>query len=157
MHITPLSEAEAERQESGRWPDGEYSYEIMEADEYVKEETGNEVIKLTVRVFNDDGEHRQIMNWLTNTPQSAWRIRQFAASCGLLAEYEKGYLQAPQIIGRVGMCKLGTKESEWNGEKRKNNFIVSFLKKASGNTASAPKRAERAKAKVDDLDDDIPF
>lgn len=158
MRFTPLSDQEADAQESGLWPEGEYSYEIQDAEETLSA-AGNESIKLTVRLSNDFGEHTMVWNYLTNTPKAAWRIKQFAASCGMLSQYESGMLVAPEIINRRGMCKIGIQKSEGYRDK---NVVVAWLKGTATPIASNPvrKSVPLAKAKVpaSDLDDDsIPF
>jgi hypothetical protein len=153
MRFTPVSEAEAEAQSSGLWPDGTYDYEVKEATEKTSN-AGNEMIELQVWLFDKEGGRRMVFDYLTE--KAVWKVRQFAASCALLDQYEGGILIANEMVGRQGRCIVGTQKSEGYAPK---NVIKSYVKANGGAALTLPRRGV-AKTKVpvdDDLDDSIPF
>ena len=152
MRFSPISEAEADAQSTGLWPDGEYAFEVREATEETSA-AGNEMLKLEVYVYKDEGERRTMYSYLVNSPKAAWRIRQFAASCGLLPAYERGGLDPSEIVGRAGRCEIGTEPAS-NGYPAK-NAIRQFIK---GADSAAPIR-QRGKAPIGGgiIDDEVPF
>lgn len=152
MRFTPVSEAEAEAQSSGLWPDGTYDYEVKEATEKTSN-AGNEMIELQVWLFDKEGGRRMVFDYLVSSEKAAWKIRQFAASCKLLKAYESGTLMANEIVGQQGRCVVATQKA--NDGYAAKNIIKEYVKLASAN--GAMRSPPRAKAPVDDLSDDIPF
>ena len=150
MKVNPISEQEADAQSSGLWPDGEYDYEIREASEETSA-AGNSMIKLEVYIFDRDANRRMVFDYLVNSDGAAWKIRKFAASCGLLPQYEKGDLMANEIVGRTGRCKVGTQAAR--GEYPAKNVIRDFIKAAG---VSIPVQ-RREKVVAGEIDDEIPF
>ena len=149
MQFNPVSEQEADAQASGLWEDGTYDYEVTEAEEK-ESNAGNEMTALTLSIFNADGGRRKIFDYLVATEGSAWKIRHFAASCGLLAEYEKGNLMANEMIGRTGKCLIRTQKAKDLYPAK--NVVGDYVKAAAGARA-----ASRAKVLADDLGDEVPF
>jgi hypothetical protein len=152
MKFTPLSEQEAESQSSGLWPDGQYDFEVREATEK-ESSTGNEMTELEVWIYNPSGDRRLVFDYLVVTEKSAWKIRSFAASCGLLPQYERGTLIANEMVGRTGRCILMTRPAN-DGYPAKNT-IKSYVKAAAG--AVRASSGSRAKVPVSDIDDEVPF
>jgi hypothetical protein len=161
MRVTPISEEEAEAQSANLWPESEYDYEVRDASEETSKNTGNEMIKLEIWVFNQEGGRRLVFDYLVGGEKSAWKVRKFAASCGLLPQFEKGDLIAPEIVGRTGRCKLGIQPAK-DGYQAK-NVVRDYIKAASAPEAAPPSRLvprqslSRVKTPAGDIDDEIPF
>ena len=157
MRFNPLNEEEAAKQSSGLFDPGLYDYEIAEAAETTSN-SGNDMIKLTVLVFDRNGDHKRIWFYLVNTQKSQWKIREFARSCGLLDSYNNGSLSETECVGCTGQCELGIEPAQ--GQWPAKNVISSWLPKKTargtgytGRSAPQPASAQRASG----LDDEIPF
>lgn len=148
MKFTPKSENEI-TSENLLTP-GIYGFEIMEASDEVSK-AGNEMIKLTVHVF-DDGEPVTIFDYLME--KVAYKLRHAAEACGLLADYESGILDAIDFQGKTGRCKVAVQKDK-TGQYPDKNGIADYLKPdAAAQTRPA---SARVKAPAGDIDDDIPF
>lgn len=148
MKFTPKSENEIAA--DGLLTPGIYGFEIMEAEDQISK-AGNEMIKLTVHVF-DDGEPVTIFDYLME--KVAYKLRHAAAACGLLDDYERGALDAADFQGKTGRCKVVIQKDK-AGQFPDKNGIADYLKP----DAAAQTRPATARAKVsaDDLNDSIPF
>ena len=153
MRFKPISEAEATKQASGLWEDGIYDYEVKEAEERTSN-AGNEMTALQVQVFDKHGESKILYDYLVNTEKAQFKIRQFAASCGLLDAYQTGTLMESEMIGRTGVCEVGTQPAR-DGYPAK-NVIRTWFPRQQEKAAPARPNA-RAKSPAGDIDDEIPF
>lgn len=155
MRFTPKSEAELSS--DALWPVAEYDFEVSSAEE-AQSKAGNDMVKLTLYVFNDKGDKRTVFDYLVSSEKAIFKVRQFAASVGLLAEYEAGELNAYDMQGRTGRLRLGWKEDP--GYQAQNT--VSFYLPAKDTIANpemrrqSMRKQERVAAPAD-LDDEIPF
>lgn len=156
MKFNPISEQEAEAQSANLWPDGEYEFEVKNAKE--KEATsGNDMFALEIWLYNNDGGKKLVFDYLVLSDKSAWKLRHFASSCGMIPQYESGAMSAGEMTGRAGKCTVGTQPAK-DGFPAKN--IVRGYVKATGQTArtATPPAARRPEmAPAGDLDDEIPF
>jgi hypothetical protein len=112
---------------------------------------GNDMAELEVWIFDKTGNRRLVFDYLVNTDKAAWKVHRFAASCGLLPQYQTGTLISNEMIGRTGLCKITTQKA--TQEYAAKNIIQDYIK-APGVATPASKRT---KAAADDLDDVIPF
>jgi hypothetical protein len=154
MRFTPVSEEEANAQSSGVWPNGDYDFEIKDATEK-ESAAGNEMTELEVWLYDNDGKRKMVFDYLVATEKSAWKIRHFAASCGLLPQYERGSLSANEMVGRTGKCTIATQPAK-DGYPAKNVIRV-YLKAAGGSAARPVASRARTPAPAGDIDDEIPF
>lgn len=154
MRFTPVSEEEANAQSSGIWPAGDYDFEIKDATEK-ESASGNEMTELEVWLYDDGGKRKMVFDYLVVTEKSAWKIRHFAASCGLLAQYERGSLMANEMVGRTGKCTVATQAAN-NGYPAK-NVIRDYLKAEAAQISRPTQPRTRTPAPAGDIDDDIPF
>ena len=154
MKFTPVSEQEADAMSANLWPNGDYDFEVREATEK-ESASGNEMTELEVWIYDTAGGRRLVFDYLVATEKSAWKIRHFAASCGLLPQYERGSLAANEMVGRTGKCTVATQQAKDNYPAK--NVIRDYLK-ATGTPAARPvvSRA-RTPAPAGDIDDEIPF
>lgn len=156
MRVNPISEEEAEAQSSNLLVPGTYDYEIRDASEETSA-AGNEMIKVEAIVFDRAGGRCVVFDYLVGSEKAAWKIRHFAASCGLLEQYEKGSLIAPEIIGRTGKCVIATRPAR--DQYSAQNTIRDYVKAAGAPARSAaPSSRKPVHAGAgSDLDDEIPF
>lgn len=94
-------------------PDGEYDFEVVEAAEAVSK-AGNEMTKLTLKVWYDDGKTARVWDYLVAGPKSTWKIKQFCEAVGLGDRYNTGEIQAIDFEGRQGRVKIATQEASGN-------------------------------------------
>lgn len=144
MRFTPKTENEIAAE--NLLAPGIYGFEIIEAKDEVSR-AGNEMIKLTVHVF-DDGQPVTIFDYLME--KVAYKLRHAAEACGLLSDYEHGLLNAADFEGRTGRCKVVIQKDK-SGQYPDKNGIADYLK---ADATSAP---ARPKAPAADLNDEIPF
>jgi len=158
-----ISQAEAEANGGGAvWKAGTYDFEVHDASEEISKASGNEQIKLTIWVFNTQGERKTVFDYLGAAAKVQWKVRQFCAGVGMIPQYESGELDIDEIVERTGRLKLGIQKSDQYGDQNK---IMSYLEKedqapraARPPTASRPAAAARQPARAAaDLDDEIPF
>jgi hypothetical protein len=163
----PISEKEAEGSGFTPWRPGDFDFQVYDASEE-QSSTGNDMIKLTLHVFNEEGNKRTVFDYLVNSENSQFKIRHFSAAIGLLADYERGELDVNNIVEKTGRLKLRIKPAQ--GDYPANNAVQDYLPRgeeparavrpASPRPAAAPvrqpARGQPARA-VADLDDDIPF
>lgn len=148
MKFTPksteqIAQEEKERAERFLWPVGDYSFEILEAEEAVDGQ-GRDMLKLKVKVFKDNGASQNIFDYVSG----AWmefKLRHLAEVCGQLSAYESGELDAYNFVGKTGTCKVGISKDK-NGQYPDRNDIKDYIVK--GTVTSKPT--------VDDSDE-IPF
>jgi len=143
MKFQPKTEREL--QEANLWPVGEYAFEVLTAEEAV-DKNDAPFFKLKVKIFNDEGKSTNVFenvspNWME------YKLRHLAEAAGLLVEYERGEIEAYQLEGKTGRCKVNISKDKGDGYAVKNQ-ITDYIVKGASNT-NAPK------AKVDDSD--IPF
>jgi len=154
MRFKPVTAEDAAKQESGLWVDGVYDYEVVEAEEKISN-SGNEMTELKVRVLDQSGDYKMLYEYLVNTEKAQFKIRQFAASCGLLDAYETGSLMEGEMIGRTGQCEVGTQAAQ--GTYPAKNRVTRWMPK-EGKPAMASRPANaRAKSPAGNIDDEIPF
>jgi len=139
MKFKPKSEKELA--EANLWAVGEYPFEILEAED-ATDKNGDDMFKLKVKVFKDSGASQNIFEYVSGTWME-YKLRHLAEVAGLLAEYESGEIEAYQLVGKTGTCKVNISKDKTGQYPDKNGIADYIVGKA-------------AAAKVD-MDDDIPF
>jgi hypothetical protein len=122
---------------------GLYDFEVMEAEDKVSK-AGNDMVALGLRIEDHEGRGHKILDWLVSTDGGAYKVRHFAESVGLLAEYEKGDMPAGYMIGKTGRCKITIKAA--TAEFGAKNAVADYV----GGAVEPPKSAQL-------VDDEIPF
>jgi hypothetical protein len=128
--------------ELGLLPVGEYDFLVHEAED-TQSKKGNDMAVVKLLIDGPSGEIK-IVDYLVAIDSMAYKIRHFAESVGLLAEYEKGEMPAEIMVGKTGKCKLVVAPAK-DGYRAKNT-VSDYL---SASNPGAPK------AEV--IDDEIPF
>lgn len=152
MRFTPKSEQELA---SGDLvPAGTYDFEVKSAEETVSK-SGNDMVKLSIWIFSESGAKRVVFDYLVGTEAAQFKVRGFAAAVGLLEEYDGGEMEAIDMEGKVGRCKIVV-QKDTTGQYSDKNSVASYIA-APVTVGSIAKNTAKAKAKADDLDDSIPF
>jgi hypothetical protein len=164
MKFKPLSEEEAEAQSADLWPAGEYDFEVREATEKESKSSGADMIELELWLYNQAGGRRLVFDYLTHSDKSAWKLRSFAAACGLLDRYKTGIVMANEMVGRTGKCEIGIRKQEGYADK---NTVRSYVKAAAtgeqaqervpGSSRIKFQGKVKWEAPAGDIEDDIPF
>lgn len=160
MRFQPKTDAEVEAEATkfSPWPNGTYDFEIAEAVDKTSA-AGNDMLALTLNVFNAEGERRIIYDYLLEKiPQ---KLKHAAEACGLHSQYLLGELDKHDFHGKTGRLKLGI-QPEKDGFAAKNVVRDYITAKASASVprsavARAPQRATVGASASAALDDEIPF
>ncbi len=156
MKFTPTTEEQQERRTFEPFPAGEYDYTVDAAEDTTSSKTGAPMVKLTLHVYNAEGHKRIVFDYIVDS--AAWKLKQFAASCGLLDRYDSGEIEAYEMVGKTGRLKLKIESSEQYGDQNKVAFYIAAKPAGTGYTGrSAPAPVASGKSLADDLSDEIPF
>lgn len=141
MKFKPKTEKELA--EANLWPNGPYAFEILEAEEKT-DKNDNPMFALKVKIFKDSGASQNLFDYVSPTWME-FKLRHLAEACNLLAEYEQGEMEAYQLIGKTGQCKVNVSKDK-TGQYPDKNGIADYL------VDSGPSDAVKAH-----MDDSIPF
>lgn len=150
MRVEPKTAKEVD--EMGLLPAAIYDFIIAEADD-TQSKAGNDMAVIKLKIEDENGREHKIVDYLVSIDSMAYKIRHFAESVGLLAEYEKGDMPADFMLGRTGRCKLVVQPAK--GEYRAKNTVADYIvdkTAATGNPAKPQANFDRS-----ELDDEIPF
>lgn len=142
MKFTPDSEEKLN--EERLLPEGTYDFEVYKALDAVSKK-GNEMIRLTLRVFNRDGRTVLVDDYLMEAVK--FKLIHFCKATGLYPRYESGELVAEDCVGRAGEVVLRIEKQDGYEPK---NSVKDYVKLAEGETAKVASVAQ-------DDDDDIPI
>ena len=146
MALKFTAKTEKEIQEERLLPEGEYSFQISGAEDYISK-AGNEMIKLTVRVFKPDGNFLLVDDYLSE--KMLFKILHLCQSTGLEDKYNEGVLNPNDLIGKSAMLKLGIQKSDGYPDR---NSIKDYI---VNKDADIPK--DKLNKVIDGDDDEIPF
>jgi len=153
MRFQPKTEKELH--EEKMLPEGEHSFEVSQGEDTFSKNSGNEMIKLLVRVFREDGTFLLIDDYLLES--MGFKLRHAAEACGLIDRYENGELSGEDFIGKTGTVKIGTQEAkgDWPAKSVIKDYVVE--KEDDAEMPAKKEKATKTKA-VEDLEsDEIPF
>ena len=88
--------------------EGEYDFEVIDAENTVFESDGEEhkQIKLKLRIFCDEGTI--VLNtWVGYPVNKLWRLRDFCRCVGLVKAWESGEVTPDDCVGKAGECVVG--------------------------------------------------
>jgi hypothetical protein len=165
MRVNPIDKKSADENAPSfdPWPRGEYDFLVHESLEQ-ESNSGNEMIKLTLHVFNRGAQRRVVFDYLVNTEKGAWKQRHFADSIGITRQYEAGDLSPRYMTGKPGRCKLRIDQGD--GSFAPKNVVEDYLAKEESHHTPPPVAprvrepvADRQSATVraGDIDDEVPF
>lgn len=163
MTYKPLNADEAKQQENENKPKpyeaGIYDFEVYHAEDQTSK-AGNSMIKLSIKVFGNDGMYRFVNDYLVHSEKMEYKFRYAADACGVLPKYDSGKIVAADFTDRTGKAKVGVEvgkpKDDGSGENYPDkNIIKEYIKRQSDLTKGLVKQA--APASNVELDDDIPF
>lgn len=133
-------------------PAGTYDFEVVDAEEKTSK-AGNEMIVVTLRVFDDDGGARFVTDYLME--KMAFKLRHFCATTGLMDAYNRGALSASMCEQRGGKVVIQVEPEKKSPDGTKTFPAKNSVKDYSGE--GARRRLPPAAPAADLEDDDIPF
>lgn len=152
MRTTPKTEKEIA--EAGLWKPGTCDFEVLEAEDTFSKTSGADMIKLKVRIFNEDGDSQIVFDYLLDAMPA--KLRHAAAAFGLLRQYENGGFEAADCVGKTGRCKVAVQKDK-SGQFPDKNGVADYLTPEPKGEAPARRAAARTPAPAGDIDDEIPF
>ena len=147
MRFQPQTEAEIS--EGSLLPKGDYTFEVLEAVEKTSKASGNDMIALKIGVHHNDSVFG-VFDYLVAGEKTAYKVRHFADAIGMIDQYEAGSLDASELVGKAGKCKIDTQAAQ-NGYAAK-NVVRDYIKRGESAVSSKPKSKTD-----DDLNDPIPW
>lgn len=124
MKFQPKSDKEIA--EANLWTEGNYSFEIVEGVDKTSK-SGNEMIELKVKVFNDDGGFIFVKDFLLES--MAFKLKHAAQVCGL--DYEGGAIAGMDFVGKCGTLKLKIQKQK-DPQYADKNVIADYVVKKDG-------------------------
>lgn len=143
MKFTPKTEEQINSE--NLLPNGIYPFEITAAQD-TSSKSGNEMIKLTIKVWDAEGDERLIYDYLLES--MAFKLRHAAEVCGLIEKYEQGVLTASDFIGKNGAVKISIRKDKTGQYKDQNQVVDYIVQKTTEHGQALPSELAR---------DEIPF
>jgi hypothetical protein len=110
-------------------PDGQYPFEVTDAQEKVSESSGNDMLAVTHKI--KDGP--TVYDYLVLNSDAAWKLTNFLASIGYpIKPGQPIDFEPDELLGKRGECILYT--DTYQGKKR--NKVADYVTVISGPGAS---------------------
>jgi len=152
MKFQPKSREEIDAM--GLMKAGVYSFRVANANEQTSK-SGNEMIKLTLEVFDDKGVTHNIFDYLLEAMSS--KLYGFCHAANLTQQYQLGQMRDTDCIGKAGYVEITVekgKENPQGGFYPDKNQVKSYLANKPKNTAQATAPTANPEQP---FDDEIPF
>ena len=135
----PISEEEAQKARFQLFENGVYKAAIEHAESKTSSK-GNPMCVILMRIWNANGDVKEIRDWLLTTPSMIWKLRHVCEAVGLLKEFDEKKFQPEMLIGKdvmvdliiqkgkeISFEKLGNKApgAKYNDQNRVNDYIAS--------------------------------
>jgi hypothetical protein len=151
--FTPRTDVEIhEFQNKKLLPEGIYPFIVKEIEPGVSE-AGNPMLIVRLGIMDNNGEERNIMDYLLATDGWIYKLKHFCESIGFEREYNEGKLDPLKAIHRSGLVKLVIKKGDMKSDGtffKDSNSVKDYLK---GDPSVQKKPVEIAPS----LNDDIAF
>lgn len=158
---------EEEIAEGGLWEAGQYPFEILDevtfgsktfyTENTTSRASDSPMIQLIIKVYNDEGKFRTIIDRLVASLE--YKVRHAAAACGLLEKYYTGVLHSDDFKGKQGYLILKVEpasvDKNTGKEYRAKNTVKDYVAPENdGSVNYTPPPGHPASAS---LEDDIQF
>ena len=137
-------------------PEGNYGF-VVEKAEDTRSKSGNDMIKLELRVYRKDNSYFHVFDYLLEAMM--FKLKHFCDATELSHKYEDGTLQARDCIGKRGYVKIIVQEDK-TGQYEPKNAVKDYVTDKDNSKAavnSAKPKGEEAPDTSDFDDSDIPF
>jgi hypothetical protein len=99
-----------ELQQMNLLPDGVYTFEVIESVNTISKTSGNEMIKLTLKVWDHNGVERIITDYLIEA--YLFKLLSFCEATNLLEKYNSGILLDTDCYGKIGKVYIVIKKGK---------------------------------------------
>jgi hypothetical protein len=163
MKYTPYTEAQIISM--NMMEEGIYPFEVLEATTTDKfnnpmvDRNGNDMAKLKLCVWDNENKERILITYMSGDGAFAYKLRHFAQTLGMIQDYEGGFFNVHNTIGKSGkaniIVKKGTMKNDGSGEMwADRNEVKDFVVSTEPVTIQPPVLSVPP---TQDLDDEIPF
>ena len=114
---------EAKKRDFPIWPTGDYPATVENAEES-KSKAGNDMIKFTLKAYDDPNERTQLLFDYVVKGKSEWKLKELAESAGLLLQFESGKFDPHDYMGTSVYVHIVTEDSEQYGKRNKIKYYV---------------------------------
>jgi hypothetical protein len=150
MRFTPKSKEELDKMDAySLLKPGTYNFNVIDAVEQ-QSRSGNDMIKLTLEVYDDLGNTRNIFDYILEA--MATKLHSFCVAIGAEHHYTNGTLRQSDCINKSGKLELVIqqgKDKPDGGVYPDANSVKRYLTKDTKVTKSSPEPVT--------FDDDVPF
>lgn len=108
----PLTEEEAMKARVNLLDEGIYEFEVMSATFEISKNSGNKMIKLVLKVLDDQSNEHVIFDYLIGTKQMGWKSKHFCDSVGLQNEYQNKQFNETLCKGKRGKVLIKIKQGD---------------------------------------------
>jgi len=142
MKFTPLPEDELKQNDYDILPAGTYDFEVLDAKEKTAK-SGNDMIELTLNVFESKGKNYRMWDYLVATPKAQFKILNFCEAVGIKDKFLAGNLTAFDCLKKTGLVKVKVETQDNDSRNVVKSYVVSKPLLPLNNST--------------EKDDDIPF
>ena len=156
MKFTPKSEEDIQKE--GLMPAGIYPFTVLEAVDTVSKASGNEMIKIKLAVYDNEGRERHLYDYLLES--MAAKFRHFCVQTGMEGRYQDGSVAAEHCEGKDGYVKIkiGKAKGDFPAKNEVDDYVAKPDNAAPTGQRSDADRLKKPGTGVDDSgDDEIPF
>jgi uncharacterized protein DUF669 len=153
--LLSAEECEKERQFALLDP-GIYNFQVMEAN-YKTSKTGNPMIELKLKVWDNAGKEFTVMDYLVGTKNMTWKTLHFCDAVSLANEYKSGTFNELFCIARSGKASVtiqpGNKKDDGTYYKDRNQIEDYVMTDQGAHKVQLNHKQNNEKP----FDDDVPF
>jgi|ERR1700689_2351016 len=152
-----LNEQECEKERQFALVDpGIYNFQVMQAS-FKNSKTGNPMIELKLKVWDNAGKEFTVMDYLVGTPNMTWKTLHFCDAVNLSKEYQSGSFNEMLCSGRSGKASVtiqpGNKKDDGTYYKDRNQIEDYVITDNGAHKFETNTKVNNEKM----FDDDIPF
>ncbi len=149
MRFQSLTDAEINAQQKVL-SQGIVDFTISKAEEAVSKNSGKDMLKLVLKVWDCHGVEGLVYDYITASPKMAWKLKHFFESIGQGEQYQKGTINSEELIGKSGKAILAM-QSDKTGQYGDKIGVKDYMEKVG---------EDKVKNDLPDFtskDEDVPF
>lgn len=147
-----------EEQDKARnaWPKGDYPFIVKVVEDKPTKSGDNMMLVVDLELHRDDGATKKLRDWIVYDLDSmAWKLRHFAATLGLLEQYDANMLTPGDVLEKHGVVRISTTEFTNNdGEVTLQNVVKDYVKPGE---AKGTQGLESGLPSDEPFNDDLPL
>lgn len=91
---------------------GTYQFECIEASHQVSKKSGNSMLVLQLKVWDETGKSYLVKDWLVGTKEMAFKTKKFLESIGKDELYKSGKIDPEIVLFKTGKLKTGIRKDD---------------------------------------------